>query len=402
MATDIQLKRSSVSGRVPDAANVQVGEPVVNLADKILFTKDGSGNVIVIGAGTTSNVIEGTNLYFSNARVYANIAQAKLNAFASTTSSELAGVISDETGTGALVFSNTPTLLAPSVTGTATFSATGSNSTPALRVNDGANRSINFLANVGSGSYNPIVNAFDSLIYVTSGAQNNGNLVIAPWSTSSTGIKIDGTGNTIYLFSNIDIDSGVLFVNSLNNRVGIGTRTPNVAFEVVGRAWFRPNDTGANAIAASFGTYSSSISSFYDIITDDATSDMVVNRINRFNGFYHWNKSSAVGEHRLATLEGANNTYTRLGIFSSLESDTSEKIRFDTNGLSFINTNNRLGINTASPSANLHVVGNVLVTANVDAGNVITTGIVKSSGLYDSNHNRLRILDEGGNVVWGN
>lgn len=43
----------------------------------------------------------------------------KLSAFAATTSSELAGVISDETGTGALVFANTPTLVSP-VLGTPT------------------------------------------------------------------------------------------------------------------------------------------------------------------------------------------------------------------------------------------------------------------------------------------
>jgi hypothetical protein len=42
-----------------------------------------------------------------------------LNQFASTTSSQLAGVISDETGTGALVFANTPTLVTP-VLGAAT------------------------------------------------------------------------------------------------------------------------------------------------------------------------------------------------------------------------------------------------------------------------------------------
>lgn len=43
----------------------------------------------------------------------------KLSAFAATSSSELAGVISDETGTGALVFANTPTLVTP-VLGTPT------------------------------------------------------------------------------------------------------------------------------------------------------------------------------------------------------------------------------------------------------------------------------------------
>jgi len=71
MATDIQLKRSLTPGQVPGSANVLVGEPVVNLADKIIYSKDGNGNVVVIGAGTTSNVIEGSNLYFNNARARA-------------------------------------------------------------------------------------------------------------------------------------------------------------------------------------------------------------------------------------------------------------------------------------------------------------------------------------------
>ena len=39
----------------------------------------------------------------------------KLSAFAATSSSELAGNISDETGTGALVFANTPTLVTPNI-----------------------------------------------------------------------------------------------------------------------------------------------------------------------------------------------------------------------------------------------------------------------------------------------
>jgi hypothetical protein len=39
----------------------------------------------------------------------------KLSAFAATSSSELAGIISDETGTGALVFANTPTLVTPNI-----------------------------------------------------------------------------------------------------------------------------------------------------------------------------------------------------------------------------------------------------------------------------------------------
>ena len=73
MANEIQLKRSSVANKVPDAGNVLVGEPVVNLNDKIIFTKDTGGGIIIIGAGTTANVVENGNLYFTNARSRASV-----------------------------------------------------------------------------------------------------------------------------------------------------------------------------------------------------------------------------------------------------------------------------------------------------------------------------------------
>jgi hypothetical protein len=122
MATDIQLKRSITPGSVPGAANVLVGEPVLNLADRLLYTKDNTGNVIVISSGfagniaslafeaanvaasytvagvagnvsniqlasgittsgllTTANISELTNLYFTNARARASISVASGN-----------------------------------------------------------------------------------------------------------------------------------------------------------------------------------------------------------------------------------------------------------------------------------------------------------------------------------
>lgn len=78
MANTIQLKRSSVPGKIPDAGNVNIGEPLVNLADLIIYTKDTFGNVKVIGAGVTSNITEGTNLYFTNARVSTAISDQTL------------------------------------------------------------------------------------------------------------------------------------------------------------------------------------------------------------------------------------------------------------------------------------------------------------------------------------
>lgn len=70
MATNniVQLKRSSVPGKVPLDSDLQIGEIAVNLYDGILFSKNTNGNVIVIGASTTSNITEGVNLYFTNTR----------------------------------------------------------------------------------------------------------------------------------------------------------------------------------------------------------------------------------------------------------------------------------------------------------------------------------------------
>jgi hypothetical protein len=71
---------------------------------------------------------DGTNYYFiQNTGNYATSSN-KLNYFASTSSNELASVVSDETGTGSLVFGNSPTLTTPNIgaaTGTS-LSASGS------------------------------------------------------------------------------------------------------------------------------------------------------------------------------------------------------------------------------------------------------------------------------------
>ena len=94
--------------------------------------------IISFSQGNTDTINEGsTNLYYTDARVYsavtgnlalkANLTD-KLNVFGSTSSSELRGIISDETGTGSLVFNASPTF-----TGTVTvaeLSATGNITSP--------------------------------------------------------------------------------------------------------------------------------------------------------------------------------------------------------------------------------------------------------------------------------
>jgi hypothetical protein len=68
---------------------------------------------------TVTDPTEDRTITLPNATGTVALTNNKLDAFAATSSSELAGVISDETGTGALVFANTPTLTTP-VIGAAT------------------------------------------------------------------------------------------------------------------------------------------------------------------------------------------------------------------------------------------------------------------------------------------
>jgi hypothetical protein len=55
MATKIIHKKSSVAEKVPLTTDLEVGEIAINLADKLLYTKNSAGEVIVIGGGVWAN-----------------------------------------------------------------------------------------------------------------------------------------------------------------------------------------------------------------------------------------------------------------------------------------------------------------------------------------------------------
>lgn len=62
MGTKIQLKRTSVPGKVPLSSDIDVGELAINLADKLIYSKDASGSVFPISSGS-ANVNITTSVY---------------------------------------------------------------------------------------------------------------------------------------------------------------------------------------------------------------------------------------------------------------------------------------------------------------------------------------------------
>jgi len=107
MATQLKIKRRTADATAP--SGLTAGELAVNTVDNKLYVGNGSGNIIYLDSTAVVTSVNGATGAISNVAV----TTTALSQFAATTSAQLAGVINDETGTGALVFATSPTLVTP-------------------------------------------------------------------------------------------------------------------------------------------------------------------------------------------------------------------------------------------------------------------------------------------------
>lgn len=115
------------SGSLVFASSPTLITPTLGIAtatsiNKVAFTAPATGSTLTIADGktlTASNTLTFTGTDSSSVAFGAGGTVAytsnNLSAFSSTTSSQLAGIISDETGSGALVFATSPTLTTPNI-----------------------------------------------------------------------------------------------------------------------------------------------------------------------------------------------------------------------------------------------------------------------------------------------
>lgn len=160
-----------------------------------------------------------------------------LNQFAATTSAQLAGVISDETGSGALVFATSPTLVTPNIgvaTGTSFNSITGlSSTTPG--------------ANAGSGSVG------------TSTTVARADHTHPAVSASSAGILNGSDGTTVMTGANAVSTSGGRGVNLAPSTYGtqLNLEFKNTSFYAGSANYGGGNYRGLLTIAPWVGTTAS-------------------------------------------------------------------------------------------------------------------------------------------------
>ena len=220
MATKIVTKNSSTGGAVPSASDLVQGELAVNVADKRLFTEDNGGSIVELGTKPSTidinaGSIDGTAIGASS---------ASTGAFTTLTAS------GEITANGGIALGDNDK---------ATFGASddlqiyhdGSNS----HIKDTATGNLNI-----SGNDIQILNSAsnEAMAYFAQDGSvtlyHNGSEKLA---TTSTGIDVTGTAT----MDGLTVDTNTLYVDSTNNRVGIGTTTPSATLNLE-----YSDDTGGN------------------------------------------------------------------------------------------------------------------------------------------------------------
>ena len=103
---------SSVFGRTGAVVGVSTDYSAVGITNTAIGAANPSTGAFTSLSSSSTTTLNGTTIPASKTLV---VTTDKLSALAATTSAELAGVISDETGSGSLVFANSPTLVSPAL-----------------------------------------------------------------------------------------------------------------------------------------------------------------------------------------------------------------------------------------------------------------------------------------------
>jgi len=132
LVTDETGSGNLVFSDSPTLVSPTLGAASATTVNKLTITAPATGSTLTVADGktlTANNTLTFTGTDSSSVAFGAGgtvvYTSNKLSSLSSTTSSELAGVISDETGTGALVFANNPTMSGVIVNGDLTVSGSG-------------------------------------------------------------------------------------------------------------------------------------------------------------------------------------------------------------------------------------------------------------------------------------
>jgi len=164
--------------------------------------------------------------------------------------------------------------------------------------------------------------AVDELIF----AYTNNNATSTTIVPSSELIDVRVHGR-LHVNSNLVIDTDTLYVDAINDRVGINTSNPQTDFDVIGEV-----------------AITSNLSVDGNTLHVDSTTDRV----------------------------GINTLYPLSDFHVEGETYISGNVTVDTNTFHVDTTNDRVGINTLNPNTDFHVQGDTYISGNVDVDTDLT------------------------------
>jgi len=226
----------------------------------------------------------------------------------------------------------------------------------------------------------------------------SGQLTVSGNTTLTGNATLDGTLLTIT--GNVNIDSGTLFVDSSNNRVGINNSAPTVAFYVVGDANVTSSvnsallTVGSDFIANTTGAYhtglvnaaSHRVGSNFIANSSAVTSDGIANLTSSTS-------TIRVGNSSVNTFVNSSVVLTGVGNFS-VGANVGANVALSNTSLSIGNsTSNSIVTNS------LLSISNSTSTANVSPLNVVIgPSVVNSTGVFVGVGNFTSTANVGSNV----
>lgn len=345
--TDSSGSWVSLNDFIDSSRNINIGNGTATTINKVAITAPATGATLTIANGKTATIsntltftgTDSSSVAFGTGGTVAYTAN-KLSAFAATTSTELRGVISDETGTGSLVFATSPTLTTPNI-GAATavsvnkLSITAPANSSTLTIADGktltANNTLTFS---GTDASSIAFGTGGTVAYVA----NKLNVFAATTSSELASIISDETGTGSLVFAT----SPTLVTPTL----GVATATS------INKLAITAPSTSATLTIANGSTLATS-GAFSITLTSTAATNVTL-------------PTSGT----LATIANTE-TFTNKSLSDSTShiinvTDTSKRVRFDVSGVSAATTRvltipNISG--TIITSADTGTVGNTMISA---------------------------------------